>query len=38
MSKDFRGDRRAPGSFGGVERLRKYAGKQRKQVVDYLVG
>ena len=27
----------APGSYGGVERLRKYAGKQRKQVVDYLV-
>jgi len=31
-------DHRAPGSFGGVERLRRYAGKRRKQVVDYLAG
>ena len=28
-------DPRAPGSVGGVQRLRKYAGKQ---VADYLVG
>jgi len=31
-------DTREPRSFGGVDRLRRYAGKQRKQIVDYLVG
>ena len=29
---------RAPGSFGGVEALRRYARKSRKVVVDYVVG
>ena len=33
-------DPRAPGSFGGVDKLRRYAvpHKQRKQVVEYLTG
>jgi len=29
---------RAPGSFGGVEALRRYARKSRKAVIDCLVG
>ena len=29
---------RAPGSFGGVEALRRYARKSRKAVADYLAG
>jgi len=29
---------KAPGSFGGVEVLRRYARKSRKAVVDYLAG
>ena len=31
-------DPRTPGSFGGVERLRRYTRKRRKEVVDYLSG
>jgi len=31
-------DSLAPGRFDGVERLQKYARKQRKQVVDYVSG
>ena len=27
---------RSPGCFGGVNKLRRYAGKRRKDVVDYL--
>jgi len=29
---------RAPGSFGGVDALRRHARKSRKAVVDYLAG
>ena len=31
-------DPRAPGSLGSVDRLRRYARKRRKEVVDYLSG
>ena len=31
-------DPRAPGSLGGVDRLRRYTRKGRKEVVDYLSG
>jgi len=29
---------RAPGSFGGIDALRRHARKSRKAVVDYLAG
>jgi len=29
-------DIRSPGSFSSINKLRRYAGKQRKDVVDYL--
>ena len=29
---------RAPGSFGGVDALRRHARKSRRAVVDYLAG
>ena len=33
---DFVNSLNAPGSLGGVDRLRRYTRKRRKEVVDYL--
>jgi len=33
---DIYHDIRSPGSFGGVDLIRRYANKRRKDVVDYL--
>jgi len=38
LMKSFYHDPRAPGSFGGVDNLRRYSRKRRKQVVDYFTG